>query len=164
MRFSIPAALAAILLLAGPAAAHDYRLGNLVISHPWSRETPPGARVAGAYLTVTNKGESPDRLLGGSSPVSEGFELHAMQIVDGVMRMRALPEGVEIPAGETVALKPDGMHIMLTGLKHPISRDGPVTATLRFERAGSIRVRLAVEPLGARGPGEAHSHSPAKAQ
>ncbi|TGP18118.1 copper chaperone PCu(A)C, partial [Mesorhizobium sp. M1D.F.Ca.ET.234.01.1.1] len=59
------AVLALLLLFACvPAAiAHEFKVGDLEIEHPWSRATPAGAKVAGGYFTIINKGSSPDRLL-----------------------------------------------------------------------------------------------------
>ncbi|TIP63632.1 MAG: copper chaperone PCu(A)C, partial [Mesorhizobium sp.] len=65
--------------------AHEFRVGDLEIVHPWSRATPPGAKVAGGYFTVTNTGSSPDRLLSISSEISAKAELHEMGVKDGVM-------------------------------------------------------------------------------
>jgi periplasmic copper chaperone A len=57
-------------LAASSAAAHDFKVGALDISHPWSRPTTNGVTVAGGYLTITNTGETPDRLIGGTSPAA----------------------------------------------------------------------------------------------
>src|SRR5262245_25134586 len=94
--------LAALAALAAPASAHDYKLGSLHIVHPWARATPKGATVGGGYMKITNNGSAPDRLISGSTPVAERFEVHEMSMDNGVMRMRMLKDGLEIKPGETV--------------------------------------------------------------
>ena len=59
-----------VVLLGVPAQADDVKAGDLVISQAWSRATPSGAKVAGGYLTIENKGTAPDRLVGGSGDVA----------------------------------------------------------------------------------------------
>jgi periplasmic copper chaperone A len=140
---------AAFALLAGAAQAHDYKLGPLEIKHPWARATPKGAAVAGGYLTIVNAGKEPDRLVGGSSPVAGRFEIHEMAVTDGMMRMRALPQGLEIKPGATVELKPGSYHLMFMNLKKPLVQGQSIKGTLTFEKAGSIEVEYTVEPIGA---------------
>lgn len=133
------------------ALAHEYKAGDLEIEHPWSRATPPGAKVAGGYFTVVNKGNSPDRLLTISSDVSEKAELHEMGVKDGVMTMRPVSGGLEIPAGGKVALKPGGYHLMFVGLKRQPKQGEKFAATLTFEKAGAVKVEFAVEGMGETG-------------
>ncbi|MBM3529238.1 MAG: copper chaperone PCu(A)C [Alphaproteobacteria bacterium] len=142
--------LAAMLaLISGAATAHDYRLGPLEIKHPWARATPKGASVAGGYLTIVNTGKEPDRLVGGSSPAAGRFEIHEMRMSDGMMRMRALPKGLELKPGATVELKPGSYHLMFMNLKQPFVKGERVKGTLTFEKAGSIEVEYVVEAVGA---------------
>ncbi|WP_292232668.1 copper chaperone PCu(A)C [Mesorhizobium sp.] len=137
------------LLACVPGAfAHEFKVGELEIGHPWSRATPPGAKVAGGYFTVTNKGNSPDRLLSISSDISDKAELHEMGVKDGVMTMRPVTGGLEIPAGGKVALKPGGYHLMFIGLKRQPKQGEKFPATLTFEKAGSVAVEFAVEGMG----------------
>lgn len=143
---------AAIALLAVPAIAHDYKVGALEISHPWTRATPATAQSGGGFLTITNKGTTPDRLVAARSGASDRVEIHEMKMDGNVMRMRELEKGLEIPAGATVMLKPGGFHIMFMGLKAPFAKDAKVPVTLVFEKAGSLDVALDVEALGASAP------------
>src|ERR1043166_1341934 len=98
-------AAALALVFASGAHAQEYKAGALVIDHPWTRATPKSAKVAGGYLKITNTGSTPDRLTGGSADVSRNFEVHAMSMDGGVMKMRELKNGLEIPPGATVELK-----------------------------------------------------------
>ena len=136
-----------------PASAHDYRLGSLEISQPWTRATPATAQTGGGFLTITNKGTTPDRLIAARSPASNKVEVHEMKMDGNVMKMRELEKGLEIPAGATVTLKPGGYHIMFMGLKAPLAKDAKVPVTLVFEKAGSIDVELKVEAIGAASSG-----------
>ncbi len=142
--------LAAALLFAGAHAvwAHEFKLGQLDIDHPWSRATPPGASVAGGYLTVANEGSTPDRLVSISSDISEKAEMHEMTVKDGVMTMRQVQGGLEIPAGGKLELAPGGYHLMFIGLKQAPKAGEKFAATLTFEKAGSIPVEFDVEAMG----------------
>ncbi len=132
----------------GMASAHEFKLGDLEIGHPWSRETPAGAKVAGGYLSVTNHGSEADRLIAVSSTISDKGEIHEMAVNDGVMTMRQLPDGLEIPAGEKVELKPGSYHLMFMGLKSQPKKGEKFAGTLTFEKAGTIEVEFAVDAMG----------------
>jgi hypothetical protein len=91
-------------LLATPAGAQEIRAGDLVITQPWSRATPAGAKVAGGYLTIENKGSAPDRLVSGTGDVAGRVEIHEMAMNNGVMTMRPLDKGIrEGRQGDAVA-------------------------------------------------------------
>ncbi|NDH60174.1 MAG: copper chaperone PCu(A)C [Alphaproteobacteria bacterium] len=132
-----------------PGLAQDYKLGTLEISQPWTRATPATAQSAGGFLTVTNKGTTPDRLIAAQSSVSAKVEVHEMRMDGNVMKMRELEKGLEIAPGATVMLKPGSYHIMFMGLKAPIAKDSMVPVTLVFEKAGSIEVELKAAAIGA---------------
>ena len=152
---SLTAAIFA-LVIAGSAQAHEYKIGSLVVSHPWSRATPKSATVAGGYLKITNAGSTPDRLIGGSAEVAGKFEVHEMSMDGGVMKMRELKNGLEIPPGATVELKPGSYHIMMMSLSRPLAKGDRVKGSLTFEKAGKVDVEFAVEAMG--GAPAAHGH------
>ena len=127
------------------AEAHEYALGGLKIGHPWSRPTPNGAPTAAGFLTLTNTGAQPDRLLGGSSPLVTQIQVHQMSMDGGIMRMRELPDGLVLPPGATVRLEPGGYHLMLIGPKAPFKVGDHIPATLKFAKAGSIKVEFDVQ-------------------
>jgi len=153
-RFMLAAALAT--LFASAAIAHDYKLGGLAINHPWARATV--GSVGGAYLSIENKGAAPDRLIGASSPVAKTVEIHT-HIKDGeIMRMRQI-DGIDLPAGGKVELKPGGYHIMLMGLGKPLKEGDRFPLTLQFEKAGKLEVEIAVDKPGASDPAHGqHKH------
>jgi copper(I)-binding protein len=140
---------AILLALAMPsAAAKDYRAGTLDISGAYSRATPQGASVAAGYVTIKNTGTVADRLVAGASDAAAKFEVHEMSMDGGVMKMRPLKDGLEIKPGETVELKPQGLHIMFVGLKKPLKSGDHVKATLQFEKAGKVDVDFDVTGMG----------------
>jgi|TARA_R100000049_G_scaffold4689_1_gene11055 hypothetical protein len=135
-------------------AASENATSQIVITGPWSRETADGQDAGGAFMTITNEGSGADRLTGGSTPVAGDVQIHTVDMTDGVMRMRQLSDGLAIPAGDTVTLKPGSFHIMLMGLKQPLEQGETVPLTFTFEKAGTVEVELAVEPVGSQGPDE----------
>ena len=144
----VRAAVAAFVTMATPAFARDVQLGALRINHPWIAAPPPGAPTAAGYLSITNEGKAPDRLLGGDSADFARVELHQMTMTGSIMRMRPIAAGVVIGPGQTVALTPDDKrHLMLVGPKRPLKAIDHVTVKLRFERAGMVKVMFDVQPL-----------------
>lgn len=141
-----------VCLAAMPALAQDISRGDIRISQPWARATPGGAKVAAGYLTITNTGKLPDKLVGGTATVSSVLEIHDMTMTDGVMRMRRVDGGLEIKPGETVTLRPGGLHLMFMELKQPLKQGEKVKGTLVFEKAGTVDLDYAVAPIGAASP------------
>jgi copper(I)-binding protein len=139
-------------LLAAPARAQEVKAGDLVITQAWSRATPGGAKVAGGYLTIENKGSAPDRLIGGSADVADKVQVHEMATSNGVMTMRPLDKGLAIEPGKTAKLAPGGYHLMLLGLKSPLKQGEKVPVTLEFEKAGKVKLSLDVQGVGAQAP------------
>ena len=145
-------ALLLALAVSGPATAQDLVKGGIKISQPWARATPGGAKVAAGYLTITNTGKAPDRLVGGSFTAAGTLEIHDMTMTDGVMRMRRVDGGLELKPGETIALKPGSLHMMFMDLKQPLKQGERIKGTLVFEKAGTIEIVYGVAPIGAAGP------------
>jgi copper(I)-binding protein len=113
------------------------------VETPWSRATAPGARLAAGYMVIRNKGNAPDRLVGASSTLAAKIETH-VTINDGdVMRMREV-KGYDVPAQGSFELKPGGAHLMFIKIKQPFKEGERVPVTLRFEKAGEMRVELLV--------------------
>src|SRR5437899_11633415 len=126
------------LLLTNPVLALDYKLGALQIGQPWARATPPSAPAGGGFLKITNTGSPPDRLVSAKSPAADLVQVHEMKMDGNVMRMREVEKGLEIPAGGSVTLAPGGYHLMMMGLKRPLTQGTSVPVTLVFETAGKI--------------------------
>jgi copper(I)-binding protein len=147
-------AAALFVWFAAAASAEEIKAGDLVISQAWSRSTPGGAKVAGGYLTIENKGSAPDRLVGGASDIAAKVEVHEMAMNNGVMTMRALETGLPIEPGKTVKLAPGGYHLMLMELKSPLKQGDKVPLTLEFEKAGKVSLSLDVQSVGAQAPAD----------
>lgn len=143
------------LLSAATAQAAEIKAGDLVIDQAWSRATPGGAKVAGGYLTIANKGAAADRLVSATADVSGKVEIHEMSMDGGVMKMRMLENGLPIEPGKTVKLAPGGYHIMFLDLKGPLKEGEKLPVTLQFEKAGKVQVTFDVEGVGAKAPGDA---------
>lgn len=159
---------AAVLRIAGETAAAgkadvkaedaaSLTLGTLAIEGAWSRATAAGAKVGAAYLTIRNTGGAADTLVAVESPVAARGEIHDMTMSEGVMRMRRLPDGLEIPAGGAVELKPGGKHLMLIDLKAPLAAGGRVPLKLTFKSGAQGEIALPVRALGA-DSGASHEH------
>jgi copper(I)-binding protein len=138
--------------------AHEFRIGDLEIEHPWSRATPTGAKVAAGYLVIRNNGSTPDKLVSVTGEIAGMAEVHQMGVDDnGVMTMRPVEGGIEVPAGGEVALKPGAFHIMFMNLKHGVKKGDMFAGTLTFEKAGTVDVQFEVEDVNGQ-PDEHDDH------
>jgi periplasmic copper chaperone A len=153
MSRSIAFALLAATLCCGAAFAQDFRVKSLQVSSPFARATPPGARVAGAFMTIKNQGTETDRLVSASSPVAGLVEIHEMAMDGGMMKMRAI-KGIDVKPGTAVELKPGGYHVMLEDLKQPLKEGDRIPVRLTFAKSGTVEVMVHVEAMGA----AAHTH------
>src|SRR3954462_11614042 len=133
-----------------------FKLGDLTVTSPWTRATPGGAKIAGGYLKIFNNGTSADRFIGAKSDAAAHVEIHEMSMNDGVMKMRPLPNGLEIKPGETVELSSGGYHLMFMDIKQPLKAGDTFKATLQFEKAGPLEVSFNVNALGATGNASQH--------
>jgi copper(I)-binding protein len=133
-------ALLSLALLATPAFA------QIEIDNAWTRATPPGAKTAAGYMTIRNQSSSPDRLIRAASPLAARVEMH-VHLHDGdVMRMRQV-KGYDIPAQGSLELKPGGAHLMFVDVKRSFKEGEKIPVTLRFERAGEMKVEFRVGRL-----------------
>jgi periplasmic copper chaperone A len=128
------------------ALAHSFKLGDITIGHPYARTTAAGQASGGGYLKLENKGAD-DKLLSATSDVATSVELHSMSMEGDVMRMRQV-DGIALPKGKTVELKPGALHIMFVGLKAPLKDGDKFPMKLKFEKAGEVTVTVNVEAGG----------------
>ncbi len=137
-----------LLALPSLLTAHEFTAGNLVINHPVAFETPVTAKSGAGYLSVTNNGDTADKLIGVRADFPRVM-LHLSSEVDGVAKMIHI-DSLEIPAGESVTLSPGGYHIMFMGLDgDPLEEGETFPATLVFERAGEVDIEFNVEKRSA---------------
>ena len=132
----IPFVAASLLCLAATTA-----FAQVKVEQAWARPTVPGQQGGGGFLSITST--SADRLVSGSTPLAERFELHTMAMKGDVMEMRQV-DAIELPAGKTVELKPGGLHVMFIGLKQALALGSKVPVTLKFEKAGEVKVEFDV--------------------
>ena len=136
-----------LALAATPAAA------QIKVEEAWMRATPPGAKIAAGYLIVRNAGAA-DRLISVSSPAAERVETHITARDGDILRMREV-KGYDVPAKGMLELKPGGSHLMFVNVKAPLKEGTSVPATLKFQRAGEVKLEFQVRPLAG---GEHHGH------
>jgi copper(I)-binding protein len=126
------------------------------------RTTVEGQKGTGGFMKLTAKTDM--KLVGISSPVAGVGEVHEMRMDGGVMTMRALPHGIDLPAGKTVELKPGGFHVMLLDLKKALPKDSQIPVTLLFKDKAGKETKLELKmPVAARAPGSADS-APAQSE
>jgi periplasmic copper chaperone A len=155
MRFLLKFAVMAMLLMAAPAAfAQTAGNSEINVEQPWARATPAGAMTGAVYMTLTNKTKDADRLTAASSDVAAKVQIHEMAIENGIMKMRQLVNGLAIPAGGSVTLKPGGFHVMLIGLKKRLIAGQTLPLTLTFAKAGSISITVPIQAIGATSSGK----------
>lgn len=152
--------LAALLLPACFANAHEYKAGALEIAHPWSQELPPNAPTVAAYFVIHNSGKTADKLLSVDSPVAGIAQLHEHVMQNDLMKMQQVP-AVEIPAGGNVTFAPMAYHVMLLELKdRSVLSDGKrFPLTMHFEKSGDVTVEVTVQKTAPDGM-QAHAHQP----
>lgn len=139
------------------AAALAFALPNLTqaasptvkSADAWCRAAPAGALAGGCYVTLTAPAD--DRLVSVAAPSADHGEIHTMEIDNGVMRMRPLKDGIILPAGQPVELKPGARHLMVIGPKQPLTAGGTVTLTLRFEKSPTLTVNAPIRAVPAPG-------------
>lgn len=155
----LPLFLTAALLAATTASAHDYKIGDITIAHPFSFATVGNAPVGGGYMEITNTGETDDTLIAVTvaEDVAGTVQLHQMAMDDGVMRMSQVEGGIAVPAGETVVLQSGGLHVMFMRLPDGLQEGESFPATLTFAQAGEVEVVFKVETRGEAERAEDHS-------
>jgi copper(I)-binding protein len=138
-------ALTLASLMAMPSAfAHEIKFGDLVISHPWSRQSPMGADVSAGFLKITNNGAADDKLVSGTAEIAPVVQIHDMKMDGDMMKMFEIEGGLVIPAGQTVELKPKAKHIMFMKVAKQPAVDTSFKGTLTFEKAGTVEIEYEV--------------------
>lgn len=129
-----------------PAMFEPVKVGDLELTAGFTRAMLPGQPVGGGFITIHNGGSEDDTLIAAESPSAGHMELHEMAMVNDVMQMRPLKDGIPVPAGETVELKPGGLHMMFMAVKEPFVEGATVNVKLTFAKAGSVDLVLPVGP------------------
>ena len=150
--FATALTVAAFLAAVSDAHAHEIKIGNLVIHHPWIRQPIGSADVASAYTTIDNKGSTNDVLIKITIENVSTVQIHEMMMQGDVMKMTEMAKGLMIPAGKSVELKPKSSHIMMMGLKSAYMVGEQVKGTFEFAKAGKVDVDFEVVEPGAEMP------------
>jgi copper(I)-binding protein len=155
MTHTLRTAALALALLHLPAWAQT------TVTDAWVRGTVAQQKATGAFFQISNPAGG--KLLSASSPAAGVVEIHEMSMDGSTMKMRALPSGLDLPVGKTVALKPGGYHLMLLDLKAPLKAGESVDLSLVVEgkdgKKETVAVKAPVKALGAEAGGHgAHKH------
>lgn len=140
-KFAFPFILIIAVILLSACAPSS---GALTVNETWARPASKGENGA-VYFVIQNDTASDDALISASTDIASPAEAHMSMMDDqGVMSMK-MQEAVQVPAGERIALKPGGLHIMLIDLKQDLKVGDTFTLILRFEKAGGITVQVEVK-------------------
>ena len=124
---------------------------NVTVTDAWARATVQGQKATGAFMKITAKDNA--KLVSASSPAAGVVEIHEMKMEKDIMKMAALPNGLDLPAGKAVELKPGGYHVMLMDLKAPLAKDTTVPVTLTFQDAKGVKSNVELKvPVGMQAP------------
>lgn len=134
----------------GEIAGHEEKtsegkaeIGSLHLMNAHSRPAVAGNNGV-VYLTISNQGSEPDRLISIQTGVARVVEMHETVIEADIAKMRPVSEGVIIPGKSQVAFEPGGLHIMLVDLIRDLKIGDTITLTLNFENAGSVEIQVPV--------------------
>lgn len=122
---------------------------TIEVSEPYAFATIPGARTAAAFMTIKNKGEVAEKLIGAESPVAGIVEIHENIIDpdDGTMMMRKI-KGLDLAVGQDVVLQPKGYHIMFMDLQESLAIGQTFNLTLLLESGGVVKTKVKIVPPG----------------
>lgn len=139
------ASAVSLAALTGIASAEDIKAGAVVITDVWSRASPMFTDASAGFMVIKNTGAEDDTLVTATAEITPVVQVHEMKMENDVMKMAELKDGLAIPAGATVELKPGGYHIMFMGLK-ALPREGDVfKGTLTFAKGGTVDVQYVVK-------------------
>lgn len=160
MRLNIP--LTGAILLCGLAVVSQSAVGKgpaaVRPSTAWATPAGPGQKVAAAYISLRNRGKTPETLIGASSSVAADVQMHSSELKDGIARMRRA-ERLTVPAGGELKLAPHGHHFMLMGLKRPLKAGDTITVHLRFEGGAILDVAVPVTDVSANSASKGGPHA-----
>ena len=147
--------LRTLMLLAAIGSASAW--AQVKVDKAWARATVQGQKATGAFMTLT--APQATQLVAVSTPVAGVAEIHEMKMDGGVMKMRAV-SALDLPANQSVELKPGSYHLMLMDLKAPLAKDASVALTLTFKDAKGVQSKQQITlPVSTGMPqGAAHQH------
>jgi copper(I)-binding protein len=140
-------------VVAGDAVAASAEIcsGDICLSDPWARATPPGAQSVAIYFSIVNKGRTADALVSASSSATANAMVHRSVLTGNIVHME-MPGVVELAPGAHLTFAPVGYHLMLEALKQPLTEGSTISVTLNFAKAGKVTLPIPVLGVGAVGP------------
>ena len=151
--------LISLTLTLNLALACQTAWAQTTVADPWIRGTVAQQKATGLFAKITSTQGA--RLVSVSTPVAGLVEIHEMSMAGDVMKMRALPTGLALPAGKVVELKPGGYHVMLMDLKQQLKAGDTVPVTLVLEgpdkKRETVEIKAPVKASAAAGA-DAHKH------
>jgi len=114
------------------------------VSDAWVRATGQGQKATGVFMNLT--AQKATRVVGVKADLTGSAEVHEMKMEKDVMKMQAV-KALDLPGGQTVALKPGSYHVMLMDLKAPVAEDSQVVLTLLFEDAAGVKTQKEVKAV-----------------
>jgi hypothetical protein len=140
------------------AVAHNHdtdkqtvqKIGDIQITNAYIASTTTTDRPSVAYFTLENTGKTDDTLVSVTTDIAKTTQIHETKLDSkGVMSMNHLSEGIKIPAGKQVELKPKGLHLMLVDLTKPLKANDTAVVTLNFEQSGTHKITLPIKDINA---------------
>jgi periplasmic copper chaperone A len=123
-------------------------VAQVTVREPWIRATVPAGQATGAFMELVSRQDA--RLVEVRSPAAGIIEIHQMSMQGDRMMMSAV-DGIDLPAGKTVALASGGYHIMMMDLKRQMKAGETVPMTLVIQGKGkkqeTVQVQVPVKPL-----------------
>lgn len=138
-------AAALVVSLLEPASAHEIKFGDIVIGHPWAKPVPAAHGVVAGFMLLMNNGTADDRLIRATAEIAPTVRLQGIDTKGGAAKMTDLKDGIVIPAGGEVDLKPKSLHLMLLGVTTHLMEGETFKGTLTFEKAGTVDIEFEVE-------------------
>ncbi|WP_294537248.1 copper chaperone PCu(A)C [uncultured Rhodoblastus sp.] len=135
------AALVALLLLPSPSNS------EIRLEHAWAQASPPKAVVGRAFVTIFNKSDETEHLIGVSTEAASSAEISGIRILQNVPNMRKL-FNIDIPPHSSIVFAPGSYHIILRNLRKPLVAGDRIDGELMFKNAGAIPVEFRVEAAG----------------
>jgi copper(I)-binding protein len=131
----------------------------VVVGDPWVRATrgTEDPSMTAAFMTLDNAGTEDVALVAASSSVARTAELHEMAVVDGTAVMQPVAGGIPLAAGRGKLLEPGGYHVMLMGLRDPLSPGDEVDLVLEFSDGSTQELTVPVKEFTEE---EGHYHAP----
>lgn len=136
--------LSLALVLAACSSSSASPAGGMTVADAWARKAMSMDMAGAAYMNITNGTGQADALLGVETDVATNPEIHETTEENGMMAMHPV-ERIEVPVGATVELKPGGYHVMLIGLTGELEVGSMIELTLKFEKAGDVKVTAEVK-------------------